>query len=468
MNKNDYTQKALTHLADRTYYTQINTTQEAITQQTIQKYQDVQKSITHSKLTPQQKQEIIKYTRPNKVRFPKIYFNPKTHKPNLPFRPIVSGIQWATEKCAILLDEQLKKIIYAHTHIPKDTFSVMKLIEHNQYNLLTMNPEQTYLVTFDVEALYTSIPQDQAINRTYSIIQQNSTLIPPNIYRTITQYILKNNYFTHQDKIYHQTHGIAMGNPAGGAIANTYLLTWDNNIINNHAYKNHIHMYMRYHDDGFFIWHGPEETLKQLLTFINTIDPYIKTTHTYGKQLTYLDIEITLTNHNTILTRTHRKATAPETYLKYTSAHPKTLKNNLPFSIFFRSFIIANSQETFNRETKTIIQRFKKSGYSRKTVIASLTKLQAQHNIPTSRNQHAYITARRQALLAVGNKSHTQAQTHRIFMPLTYWPNVPYTHHINKQKWQETLKNCHIKNHHPTIAFKQPPNILRLLTKAST
>ncbi len=39
-----------------------------------------------------------------------------------------------------------------------------------------------------------------------------------------------------------------------------------------------------------------------------------------------------LTEHNIILTRTHRKTTSTETYLDYRSSHPKHLKHNFQYN----------------------------------------------------------------------------------------------------------------------------------------
>jgi hypothetical protein len=117
-----------------------------------------------------------------------------------------------------------------------------------------MNYDDLYLVTFDVEALYTSIPQDKATQRITKLFHDTNTTIPPIILTEITKYILNNNYFNFQGNTYKQNHGIAMGNPAGGAITNPYMLEWDHKILNNPAFNKHIHTYARYHDDGFTIW----------------------------------------------------------------------------------------------------------------------------------------------------------------------------------------------------------------------
>ena len=138
--------------------------------------------------------------------------------------------------CAILLDEilKLKPIIFANNHIPKDTFDVLKRLEECKPHIESSNTENIYLATFDVTALYTAINQTKATERVTKIINTTTTQIPAEIYTTMTQYILQNNYFSFQNTIDRQNHGITMGNPAGGAIVNTFMIEWDQSIFNNH------------------------------------------------------------------------------------------------------------------------------------------------------------------------------------------------------------------------------------------
>ena len=84
-------------LNDTEHYELINyKTQEEITAHVINEYKKIKTRITTSKLNKDDKQQLIKYTRPyaSSTHFPKIYFNPKTHKPNIPLRPITSGISY--------------------------------------------------------------------------------------------------------------------------------------------------------------------------------------------------------------------------------------------------------------------------------------------------------------------------------------------------------------------------------------
>jgi hypothetical protein len=263
-----------------------------------------------------------------------------------------------------------------------------------------------------------------------------------------------------------------MGNPAGGAIANTYMLDWDKIIMNHHIHKIHLQLYLRYFDDGFIIWNGTETQLISFLAFINSIDKHIKTTSCYGKSAVYLDTNISIDSHNTIRTRTNRKSTATDSYLDYTSAHPKHLKDNLQTSILFRSFIICNTQYQYKLEQQQILQRFKNSNYTKRTLEEAVKKTSTKYNIPSTDNQQQYSQSRREAIMNIGTKNHKnhdqESNQRKIYLPVTYWPRLPYNKQFNKTTWPQKLNNCKIKNLLPTISYKQPPNLLRLLTNTKT
>jgi hypothetical protein len=466
MDRSEYNMKALNHLQSTHNYTITTLTKAQITQSTIEKYNSIITSITRSNLSTDNKKQLIKYTRPHakQIRFPVIYFNPKTHKEGRPFRPIVSGIQWATENAAILIDEILKPIIITQPHLPKDSFAFIQTIETTQYNLLPIDHENIHLVTFDVTALYTSIPTYHAIQRITDTFTESPHAIPTHIITQLAAFVITNNYFTFMDIIYKQTHGVAMGNPAGASIANIYMIQWDKIIRKHKSYIQNVHLYTRYLDDGFIIWIGPIPELNAFIAFINTIDPNIQITANHGKSITYLDIDLLLTPNNIILTRTHRKPTAPTTYLSYTSSHPQHIKKNLPRSILFRSFIICNTQPSFTLEMQQIKQRFINSKYPTSIIDQAFAKTISQYGIPTFPNQYQYNIARKEALKNIGIK-HDRA-TNQIYLPITYNPYINTKQFTNNTAIHTALPSCN-QNFTAITSFKQPNNLLRHLTRSN-
>ena len=82
--------------------------------------------------------------------------------------------------------------------------------------------------SYDVKALFTSVPVDPAINIVQQRLIQDPTLsqrtqmsIPQIV--TLLEFWLKNTYFLFQGKYYEQAHGAAMGSPISPLIANLFM-----------------------------------------------------------------------------------------------------------------------------------------------------------------------------------------------------------------------------------------------------
>ena len=74
------------------------------------------------------------------------------------------------------------------------------------------------MVTFDVVALFTSIPVDLALQIVREKLQRNVTLTErtdisvTNIMKLL-EFVLKNSFFTYEQEHYQQTFGCTMGSP---------------------------------------------------------------------------------------------------------------------------------------------------------------------------------------------------------------------------------------------------------------
>ena len=82
--------------------------------------------------------------------------------------------------------------------------------------------------SYDVKALFTSVPVDPAINIVKQRLTQDPTLsqrtqksIPQIV--TLLEFFLKNTYFLFQGKYYEKVHGAAMGSPISPFIANLFM-----------------------------------------------------------------------------------------------------------------------------------------------------------------------------------------------------------------------------------------------------
>ena len=80
----------------------------------------------------------------------------------------------------------------------------------------------------------------------------------------------------------------------------------------------------------FFILLGSHSLLKSLMIFINIISPTIKYTFTYSKQtVTFLDVQIYLSETRKLKIKTYRKSTDCITLLHFYSYHPLSCKEGI-------------------------------------------------------------------------------------------------------------------------------------------
>ena len=89
---------------------------------------------------------------------PKYYGLPKVHKPGMPLRPIISSIGSVTHVTAKELSGILKPLVGKSSHHVKNNMDFMQGLEGIQ-----LQPEKC-MMSFDVEALFTSMPIEPAIS----------------------------------------------------------------------------------------------------------------------------------------------------------------------------------------------------------------------------------------------------------------------------------------------------------------
>ena len=128
------------------------------------------------------------------------------------------------------------------------------------------------LCSYDVTALLTSVPVDQALDIIRELLAQDTSLwdrtllLVQNIIE-LFGFCLHNTYFSFQNKIYEQVEGVAMGSPLSLIVANLYMENFEKKALNTTC--NPPRLWMRYVDDTFVI---------QREDHINNIDPAIKFT----------------------------------------------------------------------------------------------------------------------------------------------------------------------------------------------
>ena len=84
------------------------------------------------------------------------------------------------------------------------------------------------LSSYDVSALFTSVPVDPALNIIKDLLEKDHTLKERTVMEVsdiilLLEFCLKNTYFSFQDQFYEQVEAAAMGSPVSPIVANLYM-----------------------------------------------------------------------------------------------------------------------------------------------------------------------------------------------------------------------------------------------------
>jgi hypothetical protein len=360
---------------------------------------------------------------PANIKTPNLYFLPKIHKyPNISGRPIVSANGHPAEQISIFIDYILQPYSTMHPLFLKDTTSLLAEI-HNVYNI----PDNAILFSIDVVNMYTNIPLDEMINTIIDTVKQNPQHlvhkkfnVNPKTLKKLLELVFYTNYFTFAQKIFLQTHGIAMGTACACAASDIYICNFVSKYFFNWRLKPKF--YKQYRDDSFGIWTYGEESLIDYLDYLNQIHPNIKFTIHYGRTIEYLDLKITLTPFGTISTETYYKPTDTFQYLHYSSNHPKHTLDNIPKSQTIRHLRNCSNRASFYYHSTILFFNLLKRNFPHKTI---RLKIQSIFNIKRCQ----YL------------KYKTKNQYKRTPLIITYNKNLPNLSGLIHQTFPKDLNN---------------------------
>ena len=258
---------------------------------------------------------------PSGTRLGKMYGTAKVHKKNVPMRPVISMVNTATYNLAKYLHSLIFPLI-------KLDYSVSSSFEfYEKVKALKLNENKSYfLVSFDVESLYTNVPLKESIEiMKESVIERDL----PFTIETLSKLLLLVNqsYFTFNNKIYQQTDGLAMGNPLAPLLANVFMNKIES-ILFETSPQNAPIEYFRYIDDTFCVFEA-ESHATSFLEILNKMHPNIRFTMECEKlkRLNFLDLGIEITEGKFEMV-IYRKPTYTGVLLGYHSPAPKIWKIN--------------------------------------------------------------------------------------------------------------------------------------------
>ncbi|XP_077155689.1 uncharacterized protein LOC143818176 [Ranitomeya variabilis] len=216
-----------------------------------------------------------------------------------------------------------------------------------------------YLVTCDVESLYTSIRHEDGLNAVkfyLDVSDLDEDLC--SFILTALRFILTHNFFMFGKTRYLQLRGTAMGASCAPSYANLFLGLWERAIFQTDpAVFCDI-------DDVLMIWHGYQSELDRFFEDLNRNNINVKLTYKSSKiKIDFLDILIQVDQDGYLQTDLYRKPTSTNTLLHASSQHPRHLIRNIPTGQFVRARRICSNESNFVRQAEDLQQRFLDRGY---------------------------------------------------------------------------------------------------------
>jgi hypothetical protein len=282
----------------------------------------VRKFVERKLLTNKQAQALLLYTDKPATRH--CYGLPKTHKPAdkwingmPPLRPICPDIRTETSASGCFIARYLNPLLSSIKSYCKNSYE----LKDRLLDLQQLGPE-TVLLTSDVDSLYPSIPIQPALHR---VVRRLNNKAPE--FQLVVELLriqLAHNYFSFQEKSFHQIRGLPMGKAWAPVVACIYMEEWECSLWKLLGFE--PVMYVRYIDDIFAVFRCRADAEK-FIAAANVHDINIRLSDTsIGRSVHFLDLHISLSTLNRIETSLYRKESDLIVLLHHCSAHQSSIK----------------------------------------------------------------------------------------------------------------------------------------------
>ncbi|XP_053372772.1 uncharacterized protein LOC123535916 [Mercenaria mercenaria] len=246
--------------------------------------------------------------------------------------------------------------------------------------------------------------------------------------------------------------GTAMGSPFAPTYASLFMGKLEQDFLQSQQLKPTL--WLRFLDDVFMIWDHSLDELNSFVKALNELHSSIKFTYEIStKHVSFLDVDLTKDTSNNICTNVHVKNTNIHQYLLYSSNHPKTCKDGIPYSQAKRYRRIISDDNQFAKSLDTLREFFKSRNYPDSVIDAAFNKM---HNVTQDE------------ALKYNNNSD---QVDIVPFVTEYNPSLPNIASIIHKYWDlfKLSPNVSVQQLHssrPVLAYKRDKNLKDFLVKS--
>jgi hypothetical protein len=288
----------------------------------------------------------------------RLYGLPKVHKctKRPPMRPILSCIGSYNHRLSKLLVEKLSTFVDSRYPL-KDTFEFLETVK-----TCGIQPDNSFMVSYDVVSLFTSIPVEKTIDYIISKIPETDLPFRHDTLRKLLKISCLNMPFLFDGHIYKQIDGMAMGSPLGCLMASFALQMVEEKIDNYPGAMPLLHKH--YVDDCFDVFETKEQAAS-FLAFLNEQLPELRFTmdNEQNGELVFLDVIVSRNPQKGFSTRWNVKNTNTGLYIPFNSFCWEKYKVSVPKALFQRAYRICDSFPSITDAFDKIFDMLMKNGY---------------------------------------------------------------------------------------------------------
>ena len=305
---------------------------------------------------------------PDFIKLCRFYLTLKVHKNPRGYREICASPSWITAIMALMIHIMLFPILQKTPSYVRQSADVIMNLQEIQ------NCSEYAFIQADVESMYPSIKIDDGLNALQETLKDNGyNHLKAQLLVKTTEWVLRNNYMTFNDDIYHQIEGTAMGSSLSVTYACLYMALKEQIAIKQFL-RTTTHkpvMYKRMVDDVAAIM----ENRMQALIFMHLLQTTVETGINFEYQINdtsmiFMDMEvykdIGFNGTNTLSTRLYQKPMNKYLFLPFQSGHPTSVFRSWITCYLQRIRILCSKDEEFEYNKQKFYMRLRRRGYRAK------------------------------------------------------------------------------------------------------
>lgn len=317
MGREWYMQECYRQLRDETTYKEVIGLDSTVVKRTAERFIDEISGF----LPRNERKWLLENTR-KEPQLPDFYIMPKLHKDPVKGRPIVASHSWCTTPLSKWCSHQLQPIVERLPTVLRDTRSLTGRLDATRL----IDGADFLISTLDVESLYTSIPIWDALRAVQDTIAPIFALRgEPQLAQVLVKaiaFVLSQNYFLFDGRVFKQTKGLAMGTPLAPPVANIFMAWLEKKLFTLHPHLCPM-IYVRFLDDILVVQNTSLVPHDHLWRELERAHPNIRfTRESSTTSVNFMDL-VVYREGKRLLYRVHQKVLNKYLYISPRSCHPR-------------------------------------------------------------------------------------------------------------------------------------------------